>query len=107
MMFTTAMKSHTLSWIAGSVMALATLIVAIPGPSLASTESLAAVFPPWWPQARVIQAAARAGNLMDAGAWPSVAVLEFTDEGLPGRLRATGAWLVLDAASIGCASATD
>lgn len=101
------MRSHTLPWLAGSIMALATLIIAIPGPSLASTESLAAVFPPWWPQARVVQAAAGAGNLMDAGAWPSVAILQFTDEGLPARLRARGAWLVVDAATIGCANTSD
>ena len=96
------MKAHVTSWVCGAVVTLGSLVAAIPGPSLASTRNLAAIFPPWWTQAQVIQAAASAGHLVDVGAWPSTVIVEFTDEGLPSRLRSGGALIVVDAAIFGC-----
>ena len=77
---------------------------------------MAAVFPPWWDARRSFEATALAQAVMvRAGAWPAVVVAA---DALPGgdgppaagaarvpglgeRLRAAGAWLLLDPRSLG------
>lgn len=57
-----------------------------------------AVFPPWWDRARVVEAVIRAqGSLVGLGAWPGMLVAAAPAPDLPERLRAAGAWLLLDA----------
>ena len=63
---------------------------------------LAAVFPPWWSSARVFEAAAAADvAVLRAGAWPALVIVRPGDPGAPARLRASGAWLLLDGRAIG------
>ncbi|ORE97819.1 hypothetical protein ATO4_07765 [Aurantimonas sp. 22II-16-19i] len=81
---------------------LAMLVAMLPGPTFGQDASVAALFPPWWPQERVLRAATSAGDLVDSGGWTSVVVLRFGDSRLPDRLREAGALIVLDAGSLGC-----
>ena len=70
------------------------------------TAPLAALFPPWWSSARVFGAAAAADvAVLRGGAWPALVIVRPGDPGAPARLRARGAWLLLDGRAIaGCAS---
>ena len=85
---------------------------------------VAALFPPWWDASRAFEATVRAHAVMvRAGAWPALvvaadAVPQPVDPGVAGgvsdagvhgvpglgaRLRAAGAWLILDPQSLrGC-----
>jgi len=75
---------------------------------------VAAVFPPWWDAQRALAATVLAQAVMvRAGAWPALVVAADAspagaagDAGAPGlgeRLRAAGAWLILDPRSLrGC-----
>lgn len=58
--------------------------------------SAAGVFPPWWGQARSLAAAQTAGAVLGVGAAPFVVIAASSTPNLPARLRAAGAWLVLD-----------
>lgn len=59
---------------------------------------LLAIFPPWWDRARAVEAVIGAdGRLVGLGAWPGMLVAAAPAPGLPERLRAAGAWLLLDA----------
>ena len=77
---------------------------------------VAAVFPPWWDARRAFEATVLAQAVMvRAGAWPAVVVAADAlpaGDGPPGagavrvpglgeRLRAAGAWLILDPRSLG------
>jgi hypothetical protein len=97
------LNSQLTVWLAAMVIALAGIVAALPEPSFAGSRSVAAFFPPWWSQARVIRSAASAGSLLDVGGWSSVAVFAFSDADLARRLRDAGAILLVDAATIGCA----
>lgn len=91
-------------------MALATVpavLAAVPEPQIQSTDSIAAVFPPWWSQRRVLETVADTANLLDVGVWPSVVVLRFTDQNLATRLRERGAFLIIDSEFAGCLSSRD
>jgi hypothetical protein len=67
-------------------------------------RSVAAVFPPWWPPARAVSAAAASGRLAAVGVVPWIVVVR-GDEELPSHLRASGALLLLDPkAALGCAA---
>ncbi|MCE7029692.1 hypothetical protein [Jiella avicenniae] len=81
---------------------LAGLIASLPAPAFGPGSSVAALFPPWWSQERVLAAATQSGSLLDVGGWSSVVVLAFTDKALPDRLRESGALIVLDARAVGC-----
>ncbi|MEF2554577.1 hypothetical protein VQ042_25360 [Aurantimonas sp. A2-1-M11] len=98
------LRSQFAIWSSAMLVALAGMVAAMPEPSFARSQSVAAFFPPWWSQARVIRAAASAGSLLDVGQWSSVAVFAFSDAGLIHRLRDAGAILLVDAATIGCAT---
>jgi hypothetical protein len=92
-----------LAWVIFPFAMVASLLAAIPGPAFGRSESVAAVFPPWWHQGRVFEAAAGAGPLLDTGRASFVVVVGFSDPGVVDRLRAAGALLLVDAAAVGCA----
>ena len=56
---------------------------------------LAAVYPPWWSDARIAGAAASAGDIAAAGGVRNVLVIHGEPTGLATRLRRSGALLVL------------
>ncbi len=71
---------------------------------------VAALFPPWWDASRALEATVLAQAVMvRAGAWPALVVaVDAADvsraggrPGLGARLRAAGAWLILDPRSLG------
>ncbi|CAN5174381.1 hypothetical protein BH10PSE4_BH10PSE4_39480 [soil metagenome] len=57
---------------------------------------VAAVFPPWWTPAQTASAAASAGQIAGAGGLPFILILRGEPTALGARLRAAGAWLLLD-----------
>ena len=57
---------------------------------------MAAVFPPWWSSAQTASAAASAGQIAGAGGAPFILILRGEPDALATRLRAAGAWLLLD-----------
>lgn len=64
---------------------------------------VAAVFPPWWGDTRAFAAASAAGPVVRFGAVPFIVVVAADDRA---RLRAAGAWLLLDPRALGACSAT-
>jgi hypothetical protein len=75
------------------VVLTATLVVeTAPG----SSRAVAAVFPPWWSQARIAAAAASVGRIAAGGGAPFVVALHSDQPGLAARARASGAWLVVN-----------
>ena len=73
---------------------VASLVAALPGPAFGRSGSIAAVFPPWWHQARVFEAAAGAGPLLNTGQASFVVVVGFSDPGVVDRLRSAGALIL-------------
>jgi len=68
----------------------------------ADPSAVAAIFPPWWPPARIMAAAGTAGRLTALGRWSSVVVVR-GDASSPARLKSAGALLLIDPrAAIGC-----
>jgi len=66
--------------------------------------AVAAVFPPWWDAARAFAAAGTAGPVARFGAVPFIVIVAAPNRA---RLRAAGAWLLLDPRALGgCAQAT-
>lgn len=63
--------------------------------------TIVAVFPPWWSAARVFQAAASAGEIVDVGRVPSMIVVRSDRSALAARLRAAGALATLNADDLG------
>jgi len=62
---------------------------------------VAAVFPPWWDAARVVSAAAAAGDIAGAGGAPFIVILRGDPAALNQRARTAGALLLLDPALAG------
>lgn len=72
--------------------ACATLIMAMSAVAApAQADRVAVIFPPWWTNARIIDAAASAGDIAGAGAHPSILIVASHTPGLGGRLRKAGA----------------
>jgi hypothetical protein len=66
-------------------------------PDSAAGAPVAAVFPPWWGGERVFAASVSTGGaIVREGAWANILVLISADTDLPRRLRAAGAWLLLN-----------
>jgi hypothetical protein len=63
--------------------------------------SLVAVFPPWWSASRALAEASRVGDVVNAGAFPFVLIVQSQRPGLEERLRAAGAVLLLNPIGIG------
>jgi len=68
---------------------------------------VAAVFPPWWTPAQTASAAASAGQIAGAGGVPFILILRGEPDALGPRLRAAGAWLLLDPDAAGRCSPQD
>jgi hypothetical protein len=65
---------------------------------------VAAIFPPWWNAERSFTAAASAGGaIVRTGTWSNILVVTAADGGLFNRLRAAGAWLLVNPTALdGC-----
>jgi len=89
--------------IAGAAM-LVVALVAVLAPRDAAGQSVAAIFPPWWDAPRVM--AGLGGTdavILREGAAPSILLLSSQTPGLPERLRAAGALLIVDPTAVaGC-----
>lgn len=80
-----------LAFLASTVM----LVLAGAGPR-PDDRVMAAVYPPWWSDARIGQAAASAGSIAAAGGARNVILIQAETPGLAARVRRTGALLLLD-----------
>ena len=68
-------------------------------------HQIAAVFPPWWPAARIFAAASVAGEVAGTGPLRSILIVRSDQAALAYRLQAAGALLVLAAdGPFGCRS---
>jgi hypothetical protein len=59
-------------------------------------RAIAALFPPWWSPATRFSAAGSAGEIVDAGAFPFILIIQSDRPGLADRLRAAGALLLVN-----------
>jgi len=85
---------------AATVAPLAVALAATLAP--APNGPVAAVFPPWWNAGQAITQAWSAGPVIREGAVPFIIVVAAADRA---RLRALGAWLLLDPRTVGgCAA---
>lgn len=88
------------AWLPAATLCLMGLApAAILGAQPQDPARAAAVFPPWWSQARILSAAARAGDVAGVGALSSIVITAAPpgrEPGLPAALRREGAWLVID-----------
>jgi len=81
------------SWIA-----VASLALRLP----ATSETAAVVFPPWWTAAQAIAAIASAdAAVVRTGIVPTILIVQLTKPGGLKRLRATGAWFILNPQAVG------
>jgi hypothetical protein len=67
----------------------------------ADGEAVAAVFPPWWSAGEALAAAATVGPVVREGIVPTLLVVRTPAATGAARLRAAGAFLVLDPQAIG------
>lgn len=72
-----------------------TVVVTLGAGPLPGERLLAAVYPPWWSDARIAGAAASAGDIAAAGGVRNVLVIHGDPTGFAARLRRSGALLVL------------
>jgi hypothetical protein len=79
-----------------AAIALGSLLVAAATTVPARAATLAAVFPPWWPADRALDAAAQAGNVLRVGASPYVVIVRSERPDLQARLRLAGALVLLN-----------
>jgi hypothetical protein len=66
-----------------------------------NSDQAAGVFPPWWSQVSILEAASRAGDITAMGAAPFVVVVRSSHGPAAPRLRAAGAFLSLNAGLAG------
>jgi hypothetical protein len=64
-------------------------------PTSRSSE-VVAIYPPWWPEARVLSAASRSADPLNFGRWTFVVLARAPDQQAQERLASGGALLVLD-----------
>ena len=57
----------------------------------------AGLFPPWWSQRTVLEAASGAGMLVAQGTLPFIAIVQTPEADVGQRLRKAGALIVIDA----------
>jgi hypothetical protein len=93
------MASRIIGFAALGLMAVLPLGVALGAQAVPPAGGpVAAVFPPWWQATRVFAAAGTAGPVARFGALPVIVVVATPDRA---RLRAAGAWLLLDPRALG------
>jgi hypothetical protein len=86
----------------GAAGGLASIAWASPG-----AETLIAIYPPWWTQARIWTAALSVGEVADVGGAPFVLVIHSAGPDAPGRAVRSGAVFTLDPGASGpCTSST-
>ena len=78
---------------AGLTIVLATLALALPAPR---AETVAAVFPPWWPPRTALAAAASAGPVVGVGSAGFVVVVRAPEAETRRKLRRAGALALID-----------
>lgn len=67
----------------------------------AGSQTLAVAFPPWWDTRHTFLAAASADvAIVRETAFPSLLVVKIDDNASAIRLRAAGAWLILDPVAV-------
>lgn len=90
--------ASTLGLILASTAAITVTLAATVAASAAPRDParVAAVFPPWWTPGQAASAAASAGQIAGAGGVPFIIILRGEPDALESRLRAAGAWLLLD-----------
>jgi hypothetical protein len=71
-----------------------TLLLAIETSS-ANSDSMAAIFPPWWGSARAFEAAASVGDIAGVGKFQTILIVHGKSDGLATRLHAAGAVIVV------------
>jgi hypothetical protein len=80
-------------------------VTAVPSVLMAAPPSgafvVAAVFPPWWSASRIQLAVDPVGAVSSKGRLPTV-VTVYGGPGVERRLKAAGAWLILDPRLVGC-----
>ncbi len=70
-------------------------------------QTLIAVYPPWWPPARIWSAALSVGEISDVGGASFVLVIHSAGPNAPGRAARSGAVFTLDPGALGpCGSTT-
>lgn len=79
-----------------AVMATATLAVLILAAAPSRPDAMAAIYPPWWTPAQAAASAAAEGNLQAVGGARTVLIVASDKPDLAGRLRASGALLLID-----------
>jgi hypothetical protein len=72
---------------------VATLLLAIETSS-ANSDSMAAIFPPWWGSARAFEAAASVGEIAGVGKFQTILIVHGESKALATRLHAAGALIV-------------
>ena len=77
------------------------LAVGISAETPRESGAIVAVFPPWWTASRAFAAASNAGAVVNSGTFPFVVIVRSQRPGLGTRLRAAGAFLLLDPLGIG------
>lgn len=78
--------------------AISTVLLVLAGASPRPGDRvLAAVYPPWWSDARIGEAAASAGAIASGGGVRNVLLIQAERPGLSKRTLRSGAMLVLDA----------
>ena len=88
-----------------TVMAIGSFAVSLTASVRPDTAAAAAVFPPWWRPGEIFAAAAANGRVVQLGASAAIVLVRSDQPGLPARLRAAGALIVLDPrVAGGCAS---
>lgn len=95
---TEARAASGLAPIVGSVLAIVATLAATVASSATPRDPsrVAAVFPPWWSASQIAAAGASAGQIAGGGGPPFILILRGEPDALGPRLRAAGAWLLLD-----------
>lgn len=88
------------AWLSAATLCLMGLApAAILGAQPRDPARAAAVFPPWWSQARALAAADRAGDVAGVGALSPIVIIAAPagrERDFASALRREGAWLVID-----------
>jgi hypothetical protein len=90
-------------WLATGLVGLCGLMASLPPPPAEAT-TLMAVFPPWWTQNQVWEAAGSVGYVVGIGGRSWAVVVHSNLNDIAPRLQHAGAWLVLDPRGLGICS---
>jgi hypothetical protein len=90
------------SVVAGAIIATLILTIRL---SVPASDIVAAIFPPWWSTERTFEAAASAGDLVEAGHFPMILIVRGDPAVLAARLYSAGALFIIDFRALGgCAA---